>query len=369
MGPQRRNRDRSARDQAKAVDASRVERVLAVGTLAAGIVHQFNNVLAVVLGYASSMLQNERVSPKVAEGLNKIIEAAEAGRRLTEEVGAYLSDEVAPCSVHRILSSIVALLAVRTGPGISLQTQFEAECDAVRAPAGLLRQILLNVLANLLDCVPPGGRLSVCTRNVRGNGKNQGSLWLEVVVAEQDHQGHSALRGEEEEWSRTQELVTGLPDAVMRVEDDERGGRVILRFPAHAVVPDVAEPPRATSARPIEVWVVDDNATFCEMCQRVLGDAGHRVAVMDTAEALEKRWSAATNHPNAIILDFSMPDRNGLQICQWLRSQGPEVPIILVSGLPASHPDIRQALQMPNVRFLQKPFTVSELTQALRNSL
>ena len=94
------------------------ERTHSVGTLSGGVAHHFNNLLSVILGYSSFVLNREQVSDEAADALHKIAEAAQRGRRLTEEILAFLGSEVeeeAPCDVHETVNNVLSLLESKTG--------------------------------------------------------------------------------------------------------------------------------------------------------------------------------------------------------------------------------------------------------------
>ncbi|GEM_PF-3027239 len=154
----------------------------------------------------------------------------------------------------------------------------------------------------------------------------------------------------------TADLLTGTHDEgwVEEAVDNAplQSGRALADWPAQCI------------------WVVDDDAVFCEMCQQVLTAAGHTVQQIDSMHGIQAAWEdPAMAPPQLLIIDFSMPDGNGLECCTWLRDHGATVPVILVSGFSAQHPDIRAALQSRNVFFLQKPFPVPELEDLIAVAL
>lgn len=116
------------------------------------------------------------------------------------------------------------------------------------------------------------------------------------------------------------------------------------------------------AARPAPgIWVVDDDPIFSEMCLHVLAESGHKVQVVNSSAAVRAAWKEAKVQPDLMIVDFSMPEGSGLELCRWLRQQGANLPVILVSGFSAQQPAIRKALELRRVYFLQKPFPVPEL--------
>jgi two-component system OmpR family response regulator len=115
-------------------------------------------------------------------------------------------------------------------------------------------------------------------------------------------------------------------------------------------------------AVPSVIWVVDDDSTFREMCQVVLSEEGHTVVELSGGREMQKKWQDAEKVPDVIVIDFSMPEYNGLELCEWLHRHGSEVPVVLVSGLSVDQPDIHKAKKMKRIFFLQKPFSFRELS-------
>ena len=144
------------------------ERTHSVGTLSGGVAHHFNNLLSVILGYSSFVLNREHVSDEAADALHKIAEAAQRGRRLTEEILAFLGSEVeeeAPCDVHETVNNVLSLLESKTGSHVRVQTHLDAKASTVLAPPSSIRQIVFNLLTNAIDSMPSGGALTVSTVN------------------------------------------------------------------------------------------------------------------------------------------------------------------------------------------------------------
>ncbi|HOW96552.1 MAG TPA: response regulator, partial [Kiritimatiellia bacterium] len=102
---------------------------------------------------------------------------------------------------------------------------------------------------------------------------------------------------------------------------------------------------------------------------QVLSDSGHAVEELDSGSAFKERWRKNGARPDLIIMDFSMPEYNGLQLCEWLKGEGGAVPVILVSGFAATQPDIAKALRLKRTFFLQKPFSFREMTDVVTVAL
>lgn len=362
------------------------ERLHSLGTLSAGVAHHFNNLLSVILGYATYVLNRERLTRDATQALHKVCEAAQSGRRLTEEILAFLGSEVedaVPCHAHETIQSVLSLLEQKTGARVTVTKTLEARNDLILVQPSVIRQIIFNLLTNALDSLPAGGSLTIRTRN-RSEQTDKGrreQLVLEVT----DSSGTSARAIQAEKTSAerptTRErsslklrsvygMVGRLDGTVVVSAQPGLTTRVEVRLPT--ISPSIEVAP---GARPrvrlvaSSIWVVDDDPIFREMCRQVLSDAGHKVEEIGGGKEFLERWKRESAPPDLVIIDFSMPEYNGYQLCQWLRDEGYSVPIILVSGFAANQPDIRKALKLRKTYFLQKPFSFREMADTVTVAL
>lgn len=348
------------------------ERTRALGTLSGGVAHHFNNLLSVILGFSSYIANQEEISPQIVEALNNISGAAQRGRRLTEEILAFAGSEVeeeSACHLHGILTNVLSLLQSQASSKVQVETDLRAESDAVLAPPSSVHQLVFNLLTSAFDSIPVGGKIHVSTTNRSGGAKGGETPQLCLCITDSSGilppSASGPTAGERQrtlKLSRAQGIagtlqgsvsVTSAPGETTRVE-------VLLpcATPQQAPAPRPRAPRRITTSR---IWVVDDDSIFRQMCRQTLGAEGHTVEEMESGPEMQTRWRASSEKPDLLILDFSMPDYNGLELCEWLKEQHSRVPVILVSGFAPNHPDIHKALRMRKTYFLQKPFDYREM--------
>ena len=354
------------------------ERVRSLGTLSSGVAHHFNNLLSVILGYSSFLLNRGEFTPEADKALHQISEAAQKGRRLTEEILSFAGSEVeqeTACSLHEMLNSVLSLLQTQIGGRVQVVTRLNAQNDSVRAPRSVLHQTLFNVLTNAIDSMPEGGDLTVATDNtvVPVSGEDMPHIRIEVVDSGATEDAISAKRNKSARKSKLSSLY-GMIDALegTAVLSSEEGlsNRAEVLLPLDRSITDIPAPSKVRKRlSPSLIWIVDDDPIFCEMCDRVLSDDGHEVHVIGSGSELHKKWQNAKKPPSLFIMDFSMPEYNGLELCTWLREHGSKAPVILVSGFSHTQPDIHKALKMRKTYFLQKPFPVPELADLVTVAL
>ena len=348
------------------------ERTRALGTLSGGVAHHFNNLLSIILGYSSFILNREQVSDAASDALHKISDAAQRGRRLTEEILAFAGSDVeeeSTCHVHRMLGSIVSLLQSQTSSHVTIHNDLGAEIDTVTAPPSSIHQLVFNLLSSAIDSMPGGGELRVesFNREETQKGRTANHLVLRITDSSLPEDAEAAP-GSSQRISHVEGIAGSLGGAVEWSADAGEGTRVEVSLPITTGEPDApaaaVEPARVI---PSSIWVVDDDAIFRELCRQVLGDEGHTVSLMESGREMQEAWAAAA--PDLIVVDFSMPECNGLELCTWLKERGSGVPVILVSGFSESQPDIHKILQYRRTYFLRKPFSFRELTDTVTVAL
>lgn len=360
------------------------ERIRSLGTLSGGVAHHFNNLLSVILGYSSFVLNREKLSKEATDALQKITEAAQRGRRLTEELLAFAGSEVEEetlCRIHETLNSVLSLLSSQVPTSVRVETHLDAERDTVLGPRSVIHQVVFNLVTNAFDSMPAGGQLIVRTSNMEVDTDAGLQEYLRIEVTDSGGALPEAIRARPEEalagstpptdrvglkLSSIYGMVGRLDGTVLLSSDPGSLTRVEVLLPtATAEIAARREPRVRKRLAPSAIWVVDDDPTFREMCEVVLGEQGHTVMGIGGGKELQDLWGKAAKAPDLIIIDFSMPDFNGLELCQWLARQGARVPVVLVSGLSSNQPDIRKALEMKKTYFLQKPFGVRELADVV----
>lgn len=358
------------------------ERIRSLGTLSGGVAHHFNNLLSVILGYSSLVLNTEDLTPDAKKALQKITDAAQRGRRLTEELLAFAGSEVeedVECHVHETLESVLSLLQSQVHSRVRVQTDMSAGNDEVFAPQSSVHQIVFNLLTNALDSMPTGGEITVSTANVEVETDEGKQEHLQIVVTDSGTgipDGFKPPEKTDEKYypsdsvglrlSSVYGIVGKLDGTVLTSSQPEAETRVEVLLPT-ASKRRAGDQLAARGKRltPSMIWVVDDDPVFREMCSVVLSEQGHEIVELEGGRQLQGKWQESRQKPDLIIIDFSMPEYNGLELCTWLMKNESLTPVVLVSGLSVNQPDIKKALDMKRTYFLQKPFSFRELADVV----
>lgn len=348
------------------------ERVRSLGTLSSGVAHHFNGLLSVILGYSSFVLNRERLSPSVTSALRKISEAAQRGRRMTEELLAFSGSDVEEAETskaHEIIRNVLMLLQAQLPSRIHVTTRLDARYDEVQSVPSEFHQVVFNLVTNAIDALSSKGELIVETANADMDAEDAGSAFFKMRVSSLG-KNIGTEDAPDETGDKPNLKLSSVYGAVGRMEgtvvvsedsDNKTTVDVFLPLVSKKDEKEIDEP-TAIHSGDRRVWIVDDDPIFREMCSVVLSEEGHQVEEITGGQEMHDKWNYGSLQPDLLIVDFSMPDYNGLELCQWLQEQKAHVPVILVSGLSPQQPDIRKALNLPGVQYLQKPFSFRELS-------
>ncbi len=355
----------------------RTEKFRALGEMATGVAHNFNNLLTPILGWAQLLLKTVG-DPRLQQWLRAIEQAAVDGARTVRRIQEFTRPRREQPFVSVDLNGMVqeALDVTQSrwrddsqskGIVIRLVSSLAAVPPVAGDPVEL-REGLVNLILNAVDAMPEGGTLSLATEAVGDR----------VVVTVSDTgvgMSEDVKRRVFDPFFTTKgALGTGLGLSMTYGIVSRHGGEIAvqssggegstfrLSFPVSRSLrpePDVPPPPIGT---PLRCLVVDDQ----EQVRAVLGDllraGGHEPVLAGDGEEAIALVSARPF--DVIILDLAMPGLNGFQVARAIRQRDPGVPVLLVTGWGAQYPP--EELRAHGVdRILSKPLQLDDILSAL----
>jgi PAS domain S-box-containing protein len=362
----------------------------ALGQLAGGVAHDFNNMLAAIL--ASAELMSPEEPQEVQQELrDTIVTAAERAAKLTSKLLAFARKgkvRSTPTDAHGILRETVSLLERTIDRRITIALELEAERSTVIGDPSQLQSALLNLGVNARDAMPQGGTLVIATQNRRlfGSECTLGAFcvspgaYLCITVADTGHgMTPEVVQHAFDPFFTTKETGkgTGLGLAAVfgtmashhgavTVESAVgKGSRFTLYLP---VSQEDALPARTEVEPPIKgsglVLVVDDEELVRTATVMQLESLGYSALALGDPEQIMEVFLAHQGQLVAVLLDMVMPKVMGLDVAARLRQVDSSVPLVLISGFPKTS-QLEQWLGKTIDSFLQKPFNQAELGRTL----
>jgi PAS domain S-box-containing protein len=376
------------------------QKMQSVGTLAGGVAHEFNNLLAGIQGYASLALRDKDAKDSLRQFLEYIVHLSERAANLTRQLLAFARKPALrrqPTSMDKLLQSTAELVRHSLNIEVTLEVPSTSEPLLAQADANQLQQVLINLSLNARDAMPqPAPQpLEFRLRHIKLAGDYpafpQNVPAGEYVVLEvEDHGAGMApevLTQALDPFFTTKEVGQGtglgLPVAFGIVHGHQgfltiasEGGRgtcvriylprlveaIETVFPAEGV--QILEP-EALPGR--QILVIDDEAAVLDVVRRFLEIAGHQV-VCALSGAAGIQLLRRGPKPDLIILDLMVPKEDGAANFRALHAENPTIPILLCTGLVQN--DLAQALLHEGAAdLLRKPFRMNELWYAVNKAV
>jgi two-component system cell cycle sensor histidine kinase/response regulator CckA len=363
----------------------------AVGQLAGGIAHDVNNLLTPNRGYAELLVADLAAQDPRRDNAEQIVKAADSANSLTKQLLAFSRKLIlAPTlvSLADSLRNMKKMLGPLIGENVELSVEFDADPWTVKADAGQIEQVVMNLVDNARDAMPTGGRIIIRTENVAapgstGRGPDTESVALTVRDTGVGMSPETVARIFEPFFTTKGEgRGTGLGLAMVDGIIEQSGGslsvesslgrgtcfRVLFpRFEGAPIVPDIvslAEPRRAGET----VLLVEDEAAVRRFARLALMREGYtviEVARGDDALADAARHAGPIHLP---LSDVVMPGMNGRELWEQLTGVRREAKALFMSG-HTDDSEFRLGISDPGLPYLQKPFTVQSLAAAVSGAL
>jgi signal transduction histidine kinase/ActR/RegA family two-component response regulator len=362
-------------------------RMDAVGQLAAGVAHDFNNVLTAILGHADLLsMRLEPGSPlRVhAETIGGAAQRAAGTVRNLLTFARGRGSAASSCDANRLAEDVVALLQHAIDRRIRIERALDPQAGLVRVGADELQQLLINLALNARDAMPHGGRIEIATRRLAvapdeaaGLGLPPGAYVLIAVsdsgagippevlprIFEPFFTTKGPGKGSGLGLAVVHGIVTSARGAIRCDSRPGEGARFSVWLPAGSA--ESTRVHRKESAkRGLRVLLVDDEEPVLRVIEGLLAAVGASVIAIGEPARAEAWFLDHADEIDAVILDGNMPGIAGWQLAARLREIRDELPIIALTG--AATDEAVQAWRAAGVeRVLHKPVTRAQLEDAL----
>jgi two-component system cell cycle sensor histidine kinase/response regulator CckA len=369
-----------------------------VGQLAGGVAHDFNNILTAIIGHCDLMLMRHTPGDSDYDDIQQIKSNSNRAAGLTRQLLAFSRQQTLRPQVLQlpdVVSEVSHLLKRLLGETVELVVKHGRSLGPVRADPGQLEQVIVNLAVNARDAMAEkgGGALTIQTYSVKANQVAElGSDILPIA-------DYSALSVTDtgvgiapnilgkvfEPFFTTKEIGkgTGLGLSTVYGIVKQSGGfifadskvgegtRFVIYLPVHREEVPASRSRKIEKAKKDELWgsgtvlLVEDEPMVRAVAERALTRHGYRVITADNGEeALEQLGKG--EHIDLLISDVVMPGMDGPTVVREARKSRPDLKILFMSGY--AEEQLRNSIDIENVNFLPKPFSVTELAEAARRA-
>jgi len=389
-------RDISDRRQAEE-QIRQSQKMDALGKLAGGVAHEFNNILVGIMGFASLAQEASNDEDLVDMSLKEISTASHRAAALTQELLTFSRKKVARTEVANVgdmIHDVTNFLGTLIGSTIQLEVEISTDDAKIEVDAGQFSQVITNLVVNARDAMDSGGKIYISTRTLDNSfllpfrPSDQPDLSYACVSVRDTGSGMDADTKKQlfEPFFTTKEtgIGTGLglsmvygfieqSGGVIEVESEIGVGTIFnLYFPvsnkdlseAHE---DGADTPFVWDKH-MTVMVVDDEEMVRKFATAVLSDAGLTVlTACDGREALGL-WQQHKGKIDVVLTDIMMPELSGPEMVERIREEEPSTKVVFISGFPGQSESLPEDLYTTS-NFLEKPFTKSALLGVMAQAM
>lgn len=371
---------------------AQASKMQAVGQLAGGVAHDFNNILTAVLGSCDLMLMRHTPGDSDYDDIQQIRSNANRAASLTRQLLAFSRQQTLRPQILQlpdVISEVSHLLKRLISDTIQLSVHHGRGLGAVRADPGQLEQVIVNLAVNARDAMPGGGTLTIDTYPVSAA---EARLLGNDIMPPADY---SALKVSDtgtgipadvlpkifEPFFTTKDVGKGTGLGLSTVygiikqssgfifadSNPGKGTSFTIYLPVHRadgdapVVPVPPVKPKKSQWGTGTILLVEDEDMVRAVAERALTRAGYTVVTASQGEEGLERF-AQMEKVDLIISDVVMPTMDGPAMVRALRAKRPDLPVLFMSGY--AEEQLRHSIDIDDVAFLPKPFSVAQLAEA-----
>ncbi|HTA41716.1 MAG TPA: PAS domain-containing protein [Bryobacteraceae bacterium] len=370
------------------------QKMESIGRLAGGVAHDFNNMLTVILIYAS-LAKTRAAEPDIVRShLDEIVKAAEHSRQITQQLLGFSRRQIIapkPTQLNSIIADLRNPLARLIGEDIELRFVPEPNLWKTLLDSSQVNQILLNLAINARDAMPNGGKLTIETANVKvteeeacGQANCKPGDYAMVAISDNG----MGMTGDTlthifEPFFTTKETGkgTGLGLATVygivkqnggciNVDSGvDRGSTFRIYFPRLMSEAESIEPGRTTApAGSGGILLVEDDELVRAVTKATLESVGYTPLVAASAEEALRICAQSGSDIRLMLTDVVMPGMTGTELRDRVKLIRPDVKVLFMSGYTSDVIGMHGVIK-EGVQFIQKPFTIQELARKIEEML
>jgi PAS domain S-box-containing protein len=373
-----------------------VQKMESIGTLAGGVAHDFNNILAIILAYTSAMERSAVDKKKILEYCRTITQAVKRGAALVRQILTFARKAdivLAPMSLPDLINEIISMLKQTFPKVINFKEIVDNDIPFINADRTQIHQAMLNLCVNARDAMPKGGLITIKAERrtidqvqERVPAANQDSYICISITDTGEGMKEATRRRIFDPFFTTKEegKGTGLGLAVVYgviqshnafidVESAVGHGTTFrLYFPIPLLSEQMIDIPSATESFIIggteTILLVEDEEPLRDMVRLILKSKGYKVLTAQDGNEAIKKYKLHKDEIDIVLTDMGLPEMTGLDMFKKIKKVKTNVKAIFASGF--FEPDVKSEIMKAGAKgFIQKPYSPDEILRILRGVL
>ncbi len=372
------------------------QKMEAIGTLAGGVAHDFNNILNAIIGYGSMVLDKMEPDSPSRGYMNEVLAAADRASTLTKRLLAFSRKQVAemkPVDVNETILGIEKMLSRIIGEDIVFATELADKKVTVMADSGQIEQVLMNLAANARDAMPKGGRLKISTgirevddEYIAAHGYGETGTYALITVADtgrgMDAETQKNIfdpffttKGVGEGTGLGLSMAYGIikwHNGYIDVCSEEGKGSAF-----EVLLPLIEE--KTSKGREVEaaaplkcgtetILIAEDDAALRKLSRIVLESFGYDVISAEDGEDAISKYIENRDGIQLVILDMIMPRKSGKEAYDEIRKLSPDIKTLFLSGYAMDIINKKELLD-EGMDYILKPVSPNDLLKKVREVL
>jgi len=379
-----------AKEEKKQRQAQKME---ALGILTGGIAHEFNNLLAPILGFTELLMARNSTEDPDLNYLKQINVAGNRAKELVQQMLAYGRQSMSRRESVRlevVLEDTIKLIKNTIPPNISITKEIEWGLPQTWGMPNEIQQVLLNLCINATQAMSEGGELKILLEKagfrkfVNSEGQKREGNYIHLSIEDTGiGMDQATLERLFDPFFTTKKVGqgSGLGLSVVHGIIEQHQGHIEVNsrlgegstFHVYFPVTQEEQKPSIVSNNKISlgnerILLIDDETTFVNLAQDMLENFGYKVTGCLGCDEALKRFAEFPQDFDLVITDYGMPKMNGKQLAEKLKEIRPDIPVVLITGYGdlVAKEDIREwGLD----EMLMKPFNLKELSEVVRSGL
>ncbi len=374
------------------------QKMESIGTLAGGIAHDFNNLLTVIQGHAQMAMMSMDENDSQYKDLTQILNSSTRAASLTRQLLLFSRKqevELKTLSLNQTIQNLLKMIKRLIGEDIVVDVKLASNLSNVEADEGNIEQVIMNLAVNARDAMPDGGKLTIKTENVSISGDDK----ITIPDAQPGHFVRISVEDTGcgilpeilpkifEPFFSTKEKGkgTGLGLSVIYGIIKKHGGWVnVYSEPGHGTIFKIYLPASVFVSREKDsaksesdvsfygngeyILIIEDEKGILDFATSVLRQFGYNAKGATSGNQAIALFNQAEDEFRLIISDVILPDINGYDLVKKLTKNHPDIPVLMSSGY--TEEKVKQSIiQEKGFHFLQKPYSVSSLLEAVKKAI